>query len=190
MELRERFCMDDCEYLGNYSIHTLASLLDPRFKRLSFLLDSTKADVHNRILQQMQLTVPSTTDAPVSMYVGTDTPSNSRAALLHLMVDDDSDEDTEQPSLLLPEQELAAYLDMPKVGDRLTGPLQWWKGNHKKFPRLSLVARCILGIQTTSAPSERVFSCTGNLYSRKRMSLTPENCDKLIFLYCNKQFLV
>lgn len=37
----------------------------------------------------------------------------------------------------------------------------------------------------TSVPSERLFSTAGNVISSKRNCLTPENADKLIFLFEN-----
>jgi hypothetical protein len=42
-------------------------------------------------------------------------------------------------------------------------PLEWWQNNHAKFPNVWKLAKCILSIPATSAPSERVFSAAANI---------------------------
>ena len=64
------------------------------------------------------------------------------------------------------------------------------KKNEQQFPRLAAVARQVLSVQPTSAPSERVFSASGTVFSKKRMSLTPDNADKLIFMHLNDAVLI
>jgi hypothetical protein len=63
--------------------------------------------------------------------------------------------------------------------------LAWWKERQNDFPQLALVARQVLGIVATSAPSERVFSTGGNVVTQLRQRLDPQNVDKLIFLNQN-----
>ena len=48
--------------------------------------------------------------------------------------------------------------------------LGYWKSGHR-FPYLKVAARELLGMTATSAPSERVFSHAGELYSKKRGNL-------------------
>ena len=64
-------------------------------------------------------------------------------------------------------------------------PLNWWSQNAVHFPMLSCLARKYLCVPATSTPSERVFSTTGNLVSKKRSMLSPETVDKLVFLHAN-----
>ncbi len=42
---------------------------------------------------------------------------------------------------------------------------------------------------STSAPSEWVFSSAANIVNKKRVVLTPENVDLLVFLRDNKEFV-
>ena len=67
-----------------------------------------------------------------------------------------------------------------------TNPLQWWKTNQARFPRLAKLARRYLCIPGTSVPSERVFSAAGLTVNRLRTRLTPEHVDMLIFLNKNQ----
>ena len=64
-------------------------------------------------------------------------------------------------------------------------PLEWWNKYKHSFPNLSLMARKYLGVVATSVPSERLFSCAGNIVTSKRPALEPENVEKLVFLHDN-----
>jgi hypothetical protein len=65
--------------------------------------------------------------------------------------------------------------------------LQWWKQQGQTFPRLSLLARCILPIPATSVPSERVFSIAGLTILAKRSRLSPNIVNKIVFVHDNEQ---
>jgi len=64
-------------------------------------------------------------------------------------------------------------------------PLEWWKHNGNRYPRLSLLALKYIGIPATSVQSERVFSKAGEIVSRRRASLKPSNVNCLVFLSKN-----
>lgn len=69
-------------------------------------------------------------------------------------------------------------------GERvLSNPLLWWKKNQKTLPLMSILARQILCIPATSAPSERVFSMAGLTITKLRASLSSDNAGNLIFLH-------
>ena len=62
-------------------------------------------------------------------------------------------------------------------------PLLWWKDHEDKLPIMSKLARRVLCIPATSAPSERVFSAAGLTITNRRASLNAENAAALIFLH-------
>jgi hypothetical protein len=64
-------------------------------------------------------------------------------------------------------------------------PLEWWRLNEIKYPRLSQMAYKCLCIAATSVPSERMFSASGHLTSDRRSRLTPDNANILLFLNKN-----
>ncbi len=68
-------------------------------------------------------------------------------------------------------------------------PLLWWKLNHTKCPHVWEVARRVLSISATSAPSEPLFSATSNLINKQRAALSPQNADILLFLKANKDLI-
>lgn len=59
-------------------------------------------------------------------------------------------------------KELTDYLSIQKLNFE-EDPLMWWKIASSKLPILSTTARKYLCVCATSSPSERVFSCSGNI---------------------------
>ena len=93
------------------------------------------------------------------------------------------------PLLEILRDEIAAYKAAPflplvdDVTQDFNNPLQWWKEHESKFPHLAPLARRVLCIPATSAPSERVFSTAGLTIAKDRARLTPANADALVFLH-------
>ena len=87
-------------------------------------------------------------------------------------------------SIAVPHGEIEQFLGLP-VAKHNADPLEWWEKNEQQFPRLAAVARQVLSVQPTSTPSERVFRASGIVFSKKRISLTPDNANKLIFMHLN-----
>ena len=64
-----------------------------------------------------------------------------------------------------------------------TNLLAWWRINQSQFSNLVRLAKRILCIPATSAPSERVFSAAGLTIAKDRARLLPTTADDLIFLH-------
>ena len=62
-------------------------------------------------------------------------------------------------------------------------PLGWWQDNKADFPIMSELARILLCIPATSAPSERIFSLASRVISKLRSSLDPENASQIVFVH-------
>lgn len=163
-----------------------AAILDPRFKKNVFADDqlATKAatDLQNEAnavqIQEMD-EIPSTSQAQ----------ADSQAQAGH---DDDDLWDFLKPKVPTKANqcaiqsliEMRQYLESPNV-NRKDNPLQFWKDHQAQFPRLSMLARKYLCCPATSVPSERLFSKAGEVISKRRASLSPQNADKIIFLNKN-----
>ena len=63
--------------------------------------------------------------------------------------------------------------------------LTWWESQQQTYPTLSKLARVVLAIPATSAPSERIFSVAGLTVNARRSSLTPSAVDKVISVHEN-----
>jgi hypothetical protein len=68
------------------------------------------------------------------------------------------------------EDELGGYL-AAVVAERDVDVLRWWRIHAGEYPCLAHIARDYLAIPATSVPSERAFSCGGDLVSDKRALL-------------------
>ena len=66
--------------------------------------------------------------------------------------------------------EIKFYTDSMRI-NRQSNPLNWWKENSSIVPKMSGIAKQILGTPATSVPSERIFSKAGELISSRRSSL-------------------
>ena len=61
-------------------------------------------------------------------------------------------------------------------------PLTWYRDHFNEFPIISQLARRLLCIPATSAPSERLFSDAGLTIAKDRANLLPEMAASIIFL--------
>ena len=83
------------------------------------------------------------------------------------------------------ELEMAKYIAM-EARPMNTDPLHWWWLNGKNmFPILFEAAMKHLIIPATSVPSERVFSSSGEILTKKRTRLDPMNANILVRLHAN-----
>ncbi|KAL1250025.1 hypothetical protein QQF64_021030 [Cirrhinus molitorella] len=64
-------------------------------------------------------------------------------------------------------------------------PLTWWKNHETTMPTLAHLARGYLCIPASSCASERVFSTSGFICSPRRIRLTEEHIETLVFLAKN-----
>ena len=74
-------------------------------------------------------------------------------------------------------------VDAPGGKKAFSNPLDWWRDNQHQFKLLASLARRILCIPSTSAPSERVFSTAGHTITKLRASLNSTNAAALVFLH-------
>ena len=70
-----------------------------------------------------------------------------------------------------------------------TCPVSWWKSRSSVYPNLARTARYYLCVPATSVPSERAFSLSGNIISKKRVRLHPDNVNMLCFLHANYRII-
>lgn len=178
----------------------IASMIDPRHKHLGFLTPEKRLLANAKLLELAAVVpfgnVATATDElshvmtskdedggiPTSDEQGAATrPEDSAATAMALLLGDQYFSSASNSA----ETEVKSFLgDNPAPLD--VNPVNWWKTNMERFPRLAKLARQYLCIPGTSVPSERVFSAAGLTVNRLRTRLTPEHVDMLIFLNKNQ----
>ena len=154
--------------------YKMASVLDPRF-RLTWCTAEQATDI--TVALKAKLPAPNPVHTPRADPCQQPPPKRSRLF--------DIDDVPATPTNSLASTEVADYLQQPKLS-MAQDPLDFWKLNETKFPRLSALATKYLCIPATSAPVERLFSVAGRMFRADRCRLTDARFETLMFLKCNK----
>ena len=65
--------------------------------------------------------------------------------------------------------------------------LIFWKNNSATLPILAKLAKRVLSVPPTHAPSERSFSMASHVVSSRRTSLRPGTVDNVLFLHSHRK---
>lgn len=79
------------------------------------------------------------------------------------------------------EHEVKEYLTAPQE-DEFCKPLVYWSTNGRHWPNLARMAKAMLAVPATSAPSESSFSNALRVMSDHRASFTPTNLEAQVCL--------
>ena len=151
-ELERRFapsCLDTAKNLP-----VLCDAVDPRYAHLRFLSTNQKEVAHEELIGQIESleseekkegTADSThgDEPPIKRHKGAPNKDSAMQFLLGNL--------SEKESLHTTNEELEHFQREPAL-DPDSNPLEWWKRNEERFPRL---ARKLLCIPATSVPSKR-----------------------------------
>lgn len=164
----------------------LATLLDPRFKKLHFTNPLTVEEAIaalcseiNGARQNLQ-SIPSSSiqldksDQYTSKY------DDDLWAIHDTLVTQNaaSKEEEETDGILI---ELRQFINLP-VENRINNPYETWDSLKFQFPNVYKLAIRRLSIIATSVPAERLFSGAGLIATDMRNRLTGYNLSMLIFL--------
>jgi hypothetical protein len=157
-------------------IMRMATLLDPRFKGLKFChAEVTRnaawidlAKYASRVLPEESVTAV----APETQVMEAD------FDLFGMMYQDAAPDTIGMDPFTVECHEYISYPEAPRDKD----PLDWWKVNEPTFPILAKLARRLLALPASSAPSERVFSKVNEVVNKRRNRLEPSTSEKIVFL--------
>ncbi|XP_047448024.1 E3 SUMO-protein ligase ZBED1-like [Mugil cephalus] len=172
----------------------IASMLDPRHKHLSFLTPAgrlaAKVKLHELVSkldvittavamkdeQQETLVTPDISQVAMPSQARCDT-KNTMVLLLGDNYSSSYATDSEaQVDYYL--RDIAPSLDI--------NPLEWWRLNGPRFPKLATLARHYLCVPGVSLPS--LLSEPGQTFATMRTRLSPECVDMMIFVNRNAHF--
>lgn len=185
------------------SLLNIASFLDPRF--CTSYIDN-KDDVIDKITdegvdilfqiedaQSRSCSSTSTTEGSSDNSENQQSPAAKKRKLgswLKGAASQPSQDDPTQPTVTLRTpldkvtHEISQYEFAPRA-DPDSNPLLWWKVHGSEYFVLSKLAKKYLCVTASSAPSERVFSTSGLIVTKKRTLLKPDKVNQLVFLAKN-----
>ncbi|KYO28673.1 hypothetical protein Y1Q_0000834 [Alligator mississippiensis] len=167
----------------------IASILDPRHKHLQFLLPDIQIAAKSKLMQLASFlkseAAPSAAAEPAepTAPAAKKPRETKKKSAIAVLLGEDYSKKTDGNAV---ENELESYFREP-CPSLECNPLEWWKVNAPRFPRLAKLARSYLCIPGSSVPAERVFSTAGLTVNQLRSRLTSEHVNMLIFLNKNHQ---
>ncbi|XP_008417138.1 zinc finger BED domain-containing protein 1-like [Poecilia reticulata] len=185
--LRDHMEVDSSDLASNPAL--IASMLDPRHKHLNFLMPAgrlaAKVKLHE-LVSKLDASAASPKDEQLETEVTPDLsqtatarkpPSDTKNTMMLLLGDNYSSSyatDSEaQVDYYL--RDIAPSLDI--------NPLDWWRLNGPRFPKLASLAREYLCIPGVSLPS--LLSDAGQSFAAMRTRLNPEHVNMMVFLNRN-----
>ena len=143
-----------------HDVGLMASLLDPRYKEMDFVLDNEKERIIQKLRDEFNGMpgMESTSHSPAAESSNQTMPildeeSSLRSQKGYRQRRQTKSKKDKSPTAV---NEVNNYLAMP-VALEAENPLDWWRIRAKIFPKLSQIARKYLGVPATSVSSERLF---------------------------------
>jgi hypothetical protein len=170
-------------------IALISTILDPRYKDLSFLSD-------NQLKRKTEITLQRKYNELKFQL----NPDNELLELSSIKKQSfTTNEDTIFNTLFGIENrqnkrkvnEVDNYLNenITEKAEPNTNPFKWWNENKQRFPVLAILAYKYLSIPATSVPSERLFSDAGNNITSKRTKLKPKFFQEILFVKRNSKYI-
>ena len=158
--------------------------MDPRYSHLRSTDDSLRKQIREELEDEISgisidtNTASETDEGEEPPAKKTKTGDSAMSFLLGLS------SDNSHSTSMTSHHEMQHFINEPPLNPD-GNPLEWWRKNEERFPRLSKIARKLMCVPATSVPAERVFSTSGMIVNKLRASLKPENVDMLVFLNKN-----
>lgn len=156
---------------GN-SLSHMALFLDPRFKNLQCMFDiyssEDVASTHNRFIVNELIPILKRVNRALFPNLTIETAVPENASLL-LRFSGSSN------GVNFIDSEISAYTTLPEDNNR--SPIWWWH-SATQFPRLAVVARCVLAIPGSHVECDKAFSSVGCVKSKSEFSV--DSLNKLV----------
>ncbi|XP_057681081.1 E3 SUMO-protein ligase ZBED1-like [Corythoichthys intestinalis] len=180
------------------SVMSLATLLDPRFKKIGFFSPNKAQEAERRLTAECAAVIrhrasSSLSSSNPSSSTQPDTSEGSQPVeqgdklwrrLDHTVMQRRTQSRTQSESADAT-VEVHTYLGEPNTS-RKSNPLDYWEQHKHIYPNLYKLAITLLCTPASSVPCERVFSKAGEILSKKRNRLKPKTLEMLIFLNKNE----
>ncbi|KAL3967060.1 chromosome alignment-maintaining phosphoprotein 1 [Sarotherodon galilaeus] len=169
MLLREKL-----DKIQTMSIMFLATLLDPRFRKLGFLSPARASEAEKRLKAECASVMRASTTSSSSTPPPQPSTSQTVEAVSHgnnlwRRLDESIRQTQTQNVTADANIEAQRYMMEPNIG-RLEDPLKYWERQKYVYPHLYKLALTYLCTPASSVPCERVFSKAGNIVQKKEIA--------------------
>ena len=170
-ELKRRFTPSSNDITK--SIPVLCAAVDPRYCQLKFLNTDQQALVHDELENVMELEDLEDSNSTIDLEAPEPpTKKSKQDSAMHFLLGTLSDE---TQSTNTGYDEIQKLVKEPTL-DPDSNVLNWWQKNQERFPKLAQLARKFI------CTFRKGLSTSGNIVTKLRSSLKPENVDMLVFL--------
>ncbi|XP_071640916.1 E3 SUMO-protein ligase ZBED1-like [Temnothorax longispinosus] len=152
LDLTDRFKMENINVNNEVTAMQMATLLDPRHKKLiAEPSESVRSFIHTEVQRRTNLN---------HRHLATPNGNEQRqgSTVMDFLLGMDENHEGDDFAKYVAETQIDHNLDL----------CAWWKAHEVCFPAVAKIARQLLCIPASSATAERVFSTAGNIVSAKR----------------------
>lgn len=173
------------------------SFLDVRYRTMSTITEEEKEEIFKEMVEQSKRLFRSSTSSISASPSDSEqqsepqpTVKKSRSSLGALLLKSSGAQSGSTSVVMAVNHKQRSRLELSQYEAVVSvspddSPLDFWRDNRAVFPLLSQVACKYLCSCATSCSSERFFSLTGHIVSKKRSSYNPEMINTLAFLAFN-----
>ena len=180
----------------------IATMCDPRFKKLHFKHDRMLSDMmrmravtwfthefNTKYKGKVKDASPTAAGEANGSATGRQRHVKRRktsAAGFFADSDEEEAEGGEAAGVAAEKDELAEYLALPQIKYKTEeDAINWWREHKEQFPNLEVMARQYLGCPASSASVERLFSQVGIAFSAKRRRAGASTLESIMFARAN-----
>ena len=175
-------------YYEENETYIIAGILDPRFKLRWCSNDAERARSLDLLKAALERLSPASTEV-VQIDENSEPPAKKkRKSLFNFMYDDSNSPSTESQQQNELTKQVDEYLETD-TALMAQDPAKYWQDNQKKYPLLSRLAKDVLGVPSSSASVERLFSNAGKVFTPERCCLTDGRFAQLMFIRCNQNYM-
>ncbi|XP_065907752.1 zinc finger BED domain-containing protein 4-like [Dysidea avara] len=178
-------------YYEENETYIVACILDPRFK-LRWCSDDAERDRSLDLLKAVleRLSPAVSTVAVLQADENSEPPpKKKRKSLFNFMYDNSHSPSIESQQLSTVTKQVDEYIETDTL-PMTQNPTKYWQDNQKKYTVLSRLAKDVLGVPSSSAPVERLFSVAGKVFTPERCCLTDGRFSQLMFIRCNQNYIM
>lgn len=161
-----------------YIIPSVATLLDPRFKKAGLGVESTIETTRKFVIEQLSAVKRSPDESQKSK------PDEKCANSDIWNFLEKKVKESQKASTTSAEMSVKQYLDLPYL-KRYDCPFKFWIAQSNLEPELSDIAMKFMCIPATSFPADRLYSKSGISITERRNRMTTKHFDTIIFLNKN-----